>query len=307
MTVSLQKGVGNASAFILRHLSSKEFRILPPFARKNKTPFVRMIMASVPFFLVDAFTQVPFRGNPAAVVILDQERETTWLQLVAMEMNQAETAFLTPHTEGFGLRWFTPTVEVDLCGHATLASAHVLWKTHQLPLEAPARFQTRSGWLGCRRQGDVIAMDFPAQQVTPKKPPTGLLEALGVREADVLGNDMDYFVVLQQAQVLRELRPQFAALQEVSCRGVIVTAPSDLPGFDFLSRFFAPQSGIPEDPVTGSAHCALGPYWGQKLGKTTLQAFQASPRGGCVTVINRGHRVELQGQAVTVVRGELTV
>jgi PhzF family phenazine biosynthesis protein len=263
-------------------------------------------MSRIPFFLVDSFTNTPFRGNPAGVVLLDSPADAAWMQAVAMEMNQAETAFVHPMEGGFGLRWFTPTVEVDLCGHATLASAHVLWQSSRLRPEQAARFHTRSGWLTCRRVGDEVEMDFPAVPVEPVEPPRDVLDALGVASAKVLRNKMDYMVVLDAEQAVRDLRPNYPAVAQIPCRGVIVTAAASSSDFDFVSRFFAPQSGIPEDPVTGSAHCALGSYWSQVLAKNPVRGYQASPRGGFVTVTVRGERVLLRGSAVTVVTGELS-
>jgi PhzF family phenazine biosynthesis protein len=263
-------------------------------------------MPRVPFFLVDSFTTKPFQGNPAGVVLLDSLADPAWMQAVAMEMNQAETAFVHPMEGGFGLRWFTPTVEVDLCGHATLASAHVLWQTGRLKPEQSARFHTRSGWLTCQHVGAEVEMDFPAMRVETVEQPPGLFDALGVRSAKVLRNKMDYMLVLDAEQAVRDLRPNYAAVAQIPCRGVIVTAAAPSSDYDFVSRFFAPQSGIPEDPVTGSAHCALGPYWAQVLNKNPVRGYQASPRGGFVTVTVRGERVLLRGSAVTVVTGELS-
>jgi PhzF family phenazine biosynthesis protein len=263
-------------------------------------------MARIPFFLVDSFTSMPFQGNPAGVVILERPAEPAWMQAVGMEMNQAETAFLHLIEGGYGLRWFTPTVEVDLCGHATLASAHILWQTGRLKPEQPARFHTRSGWLTCNRVGDEVEMDFPAKPVEPVESPHRLFQALGITAGQVFRNKMDYMIVLGSEQAVRELKPDHAAVAKTPCRGIIVTASARGSDYDFVSRFFAPQSGIPEDPVTGSAHCALGPYWAKVLEKNPLRGYQASQRGGFVTVTVRGDRVLLRGSAVTVVAGELT-
>ncbi len=224
---------------------------------------------------------------------------------VAREMNLSETAFLVPNGDGYHLRWFTPTVEVDLCGHATVASAHVLWEDGHLPPGQQARFDTRSGRLLADRRGDWIELDFPATIAEPAEPPPQLLEALGVRATFVGKNRFDYLVEVSSEELLRSLTPDFTALRRLPVRGVIVTARSAGPEFDFISRFFAPGSGIDEDPVTGSAHCALGPYWSRELGKNELTAYQASARGGVVRVSVRGRRVLLGGQAVTVFRGEL--
>ena len=253
---------------------------------------------------VDAFTAVPFAGNPAAVCVLDEPREDVWMQRVAAEMNLAETAFLTTRTDGFNLRWFTPSVEVDLCGHATLASAHVLWESGQLAASAQAVFHTRSGALTADRDGEWIELDFPAKPETACAPPEHLLEALGVTEPVHVGrNQFDYLVELESEEELRALRPDHSRLRILPVRGVIVTSKAR--DYDFISRFFAPGSGIDEDPVTGSSHCALAPYWAKKLGKTEMRAFQASPRGGFLKLRVNGSRVRICGQAVTVLRGDL--
>jgi PhzF family phenazine biosynthesis protein len=225
---------------------------------------------------------------------------------VAREMNLSETAFLTPCEDGFNLRWFTPAVEVDLCGHATVASAHVLWEDGHLPAGRQARFHTRSGLLLADRRGDWIELDFPAKVAAPAEPPPSLLPALGIGSAAYVGlNQFDYLVEVDSEASLRSLAPDHTALRKLSVRGVIVTARSESPGFDFVSRFFAPGSGVDEDPVTGSAHTALGPYWAGRLGKSEFTAFQASARGGVVRVRLERDRVILGGQAVTVMTGEL--
>jgi PhzF family phenazine biosynthesis protein len=256
---------------------------------------------------IDAFTRKPFGGNPAAVCFLDAEREAEWMQLVAAEMNLSETAFLVENEEGYGLRWFTPAVEVDLCGHATLASAHALWETGRLRPDEEARFKTKSGMLICRRAGDAIEMDFPATPVREAAAPKGLAEALGVEPAWCGVSRFDVLCELDSEQTVRALAPDHRGLKAVGVRGVIVTAASDGSPYDFISRFFAPGSGIDEDPVTGSAHCALAPYWGAKLGKSEMVGYQASPRGGEVGVRIAQTRVTLVGRAVTVLEGELRV
>jgi predicted PhzF superfamily epimerase YddE/YHI9 len=258
-----------------------------------------------PVVVVDAFTDRPFAGNPAAVCVLRAPAPEAWMRAVAREMNLSETAFLHPESDGYRLRWFTPTVEIDLCGHATLASAHVLWSEGHLPGERQARFHTRSGLLTADRAGAWIALDFPAKPATACEPPPGLAAALGAEARWVGRNQFDYLVELASAAVVRGLAPDHAALAALPVRGVMVTAAAEGPPHDFVSRFFGPGSGIPEDPVTGSAHCALGPYWSERLGKRELLAYQASPRGGTVRVSVRGERVELAGQAVTVTRGEI--
>jgi PhzF family phenazine biosynthesis protein len=256
---------------------------------------------------VDAFTDRPFSGNPAAVVVLDEPGDAAWMQNVALEMNLSETAFLVRRTDGgFDLRWFTPAVEVDLCGHATLASAHVLWEEGHLARELTARFHTRSGLLTAQRREDgSIVLDFPSTPASEAEPPAGLLEALGMRSAYVAKNAFDYLVQAESEAAVRGLTPDFAALGRVEARGIVVTARATSPGFDFVSRFFAPAAGINEDPVTGSAHTTLGPYWAARLGKTAFTAYQASPRGGVVQVELALDRVLLGGRAVTVLRGEL--
>jgi PhzF family phenazine biosynthesis protein len=254
---------------------------------------------------VDAFTDRPFSGNPAAVVVLEKPREEGWMQNVALEMNLSETAFLVARKDGgFDLRWFTPVIEVDLCGHATLASAHVLWEDRHIEPGAKARFHTRSGVLTAERRNGAIVLDFPATPARDSEAPDGLAEALGVRPLYV-GKNFDYLVEVESEAIVRALKPDFGALAAIPARGIIVTAPSSSPGFDFVSRFFAPASGVDEDAVTGSAHCTLGPFWSERLGKTSLVAYQASPRGGVVQVELEGDRVLLGGQAVTVLRGEL--
>ncbi|HJR17794.1 MAG TPA: PhzF family phenazine biosynthesis protein [Gemmatimonadales bacterium] len=257
------------------------------------------------FTQVDAFTDRPFSGNPAAVCLLSCGREASWMQQVALEMNLAETAFLLPRPSGFDLRWFTPAVEVDLCGHATLASAHALWEEGHLPPSEAGVFHTRSGQLTATREDDVIWLDFPATPVSRAPAPAGLEEALGSRIEQMGCTKFDYFVELDSDKEVRSLKPDLTMLAGLAVRGVIVTARSDDGQHDFVSRFFAPQSGVPEDPVTGSAHCALGPYWEARLGKRKLSGYQASARGGTVLVRVDGERVHLGGQAVTVVRGEI--
>ena len=257
------------------------------------------------FVQVDAFTATPFAGNPAAVCVLPKPRDDHWMQDVAREMNLAETAFLLRQDDGFNLRWFTPVVEVDLCGHATLASAHVLWETGHLKPSEQARFHTRSGLLLAERKGEWIEMDFPAKAEKAASAPTGLLQALGVTAVYVGKNQFDYLVEVESEEIVRGAQPDSSRLVTVETRGVIVTSRASSQGYDFVSRFFAPRVGVNEDPVTGSAHCCLAPYWCSKLGKDQLVGYQASPRSGVVRVHVDGDRVSLGGQAVTVLRGEL--
>lgn len=254
---------------------------------------------------VDSFTSEPFAGNPAAVCVLPSAREDNWMQKVAREMNLSETAFLEKQADGYKLRWFTPSVEVDLCGHATLASAHVLWETGQLHPEEQARFHTRSGLLTSDRRDEWIEMNFPAKMEKPAEAPAHLLEALAAKPVYIGRNAFDYLVEVESEEILRALRPNFSLLRTLRVRGVIVTSRSSQADYDFVSRFFAPGSGIDEDPVTGSAYCALGPYWAPRLGRKEFRAYQASERGGVVKVRVNGDRVILSGQAVTVLRGEL--
>ncbi|HET6778709.1 MAG TPA: PhzF family phenazine biosynthesis protein [Gemmatimonadales bacterium] len=257
------------------------------------------------FTQIDAFTDRPFTGNPAAVCLLASARDAGWMQQIALEMNLAETAFLVRRLDGFDLRWFTPGAEVDLCGHATLASAHALWEEGHLKPSEEARFYTRSGLLTATRRGDHIWLDFPSTPVSRAAPPEGLEQAIG-RKATMLGRTtFDYMVEVDSEAAVRSLAPDMAVIAGIPYRGLIVTAPSADTRYDFVSRFFAPGLGIPEDPVTGSAHCGLGPYWGSRLGKAELIGYQASPRGGTVLVRVDGNRVHLGGQAVTVLRGEI--
>jgi PhzF family phenazine biosynthesis protein len=262
-------------------------------------------MARVRCFQVDAFAERPFTGNPAAICLLDREADADWMQAVAAEMNLSETAFVRPLDAGFELRWFTPKVEVDLCGHATLATAHVLWMEGVAATQEAIRFQSRSGALTCTQNEGRIELDFPATAATAVEPPAGLLDALGVR-ADFVGRTrFDYLVLLDSEPALRSINPDFGQLATIKTRGVIVTAKSGDSRFDFVSRFFAPAAGIDEDPVCGSAHCCLGPFWAQRLGKNDMMGYQASSRGGTVHVRVAGDRVILGGQAVTVWCGEL--
>ena len=256
-------------------------------------------------YQVDSFTNRPFAGNPAGVCLLPEPAEAAWMQSIAREMNLSETAFLVRQTDGFDLRWFTPAAEVRLCGHATLASAHILWQTGSLQPGEQARFHTLSGLLTASQRADWIEMDFPARPANPVEPPTGLTKALGVT-AKFIGRDADdYLVEVESEAIVRALKPDITALGKLDVRGTIVTARAIDPGFDFVSRFFAPAVGVNEDPVTGSAHCCLTPYWADKLGKTKMTAYQASARGGIVRVQLVGERVLLSGQAVTVMQCEL--
>ncbi len=260
---------------------------------------------TIPIYQVDAFTHQLFAGNPAGVCILPEVRDAVWMQQVAAEMNLSETAFLVPNEQGYDLRWFTPKVEVDLCGHATLASAHVLWESGRLALDQEGRFSTRSGLLTVRRRDDWIQMDFPVWPIKPIPMIAGLEQTLEAPIRQIVECGSDYLVELEDESTLRKLQPDFVALSALPVRGLIVTACSEQDSFDFLSRFFAPQVGIDEDPVTGSAHCALAPYWAERLGRSQLIGYQASNRGGVVRVESAGERVYLEGQAVTFLVGQL--
>jgi PhzF family phenazine biosynthesis protein len=264
---------------------------------------------------IDAFASQAFKGNPAAVCLLDEPRPAEWMQNVAAEMNLSETAFVVPRVDvGFDLRWFTPVIEVPLCGHATLASAHALWETERLEQDKEARFHTLSGWLIASRNGGGIEMDFPALFADQAELPKAVEEALGIKPlAAVVNRRSDgsvgkYLVELESESTVRNLKPDFEKLRRYVNAGVIITSPGDSRGhstYDFVSRYFAGYAGIDEDPVTGSAHCMLTPYWAAKLNKTAMTAYQASARGGEVSVRLKGDRVILGGAAVTVLRGSL--
>ena len=258
------------------------------------------------FLQVDAFTGKPFAGNPAAVCLLDGERDPSWMQDVAAEMNLAETAFLMRRDDGWDLRWFTPKLEVDLCGHATLASAHVLREEGTASPDEALAFHTRSGVLTCHKRVDRIEMDFPLRPVVEATAPRGLIDAIGAKPVSVWRNEHDtYLLEYASADEVRALRPDFPKLGSHPDWYTCVTAVADGEGFDFVSRFFAPQAGVDEDPATGSTHCMLADFWSKRSGRTDFRAYQASSRGGVVFVRVEGDRVHLGGQAVTVLRGEL--
>lgn len=257
--------------------------------------------------LVDAFADRPFTGNPAAVCVLDgTPRTEEWMQNLAFELGYSETAFVLREDSGYGLRWFTPSTEVALCGHATLASAHVLWSLGRA--QGPIAFSTKSGVLTCERDARVISIDLPRSELNDEPPPVGLLAALGVRPITLKRTSQDALIAeLESEDAVATVAPDLAALASVKARGVAVTARSKNPEFDFVSRYFAPAVGVPEDPVTGSAHCALGPFWAARLDKPKLRARQLSKRGGVLEVSLVGDRVRLAGRAVTVFTGALTV
>ena len=258
-----------------------------------------------PLLHVDAFADGPFRGNPAAVCLLDVARSAEWMQALAAELNLPATVFVEDRRGPFGVRWFSPVAELALCGHGTLAAAHVLWETARLPRAAPARFATRSGELAAVSRDGWIALEMPAEIATAASPPVGLLEAIGVKARWVGRNRLDYVIEVDDEAAVRAVAPDLAALGGIETRGVIVTARASSPGVDFVSRFFAPRAGIPEDAVTGSAHCCLAPLWASRLGTSRVTARQLSMRGGVVRAEVDADRVILSGQAVTVVRGEL--
>ena len=260
---------------------------------------------NTPIYQVDSFSGNPFHGNPAGVCILAGQQPDEWMQNVALEMNLSETAFLLKEGSAYRLRWFTPRIEVDLCGHATLASAHILWESRREARESQLLFNSRSGLLKANYNNGWIELNFPKATIRQAEPPAGMLDALGV-DALFVGHDgTDYLVEIKSDPQLRTLQPDMARLEKVTSRGVIVTARSADKEYDFISRFFAPQVGIPEDPVTGSAHCTLSPYWAEKLGKTNFMAYQASARGGELRLRIEGERVIIGGKAVTVIEGTL--
>jgi PhzF family phenazine biosynthesis protein len=252
-------------------------------------------------FTVDAFTDKPFAGNPAGVCVLDSPIDEDLMKKIAFEMNLSETAFLQKKEDGsYSLRWFTPAIEVDLCGHATLASSHILWETGREDKSAELRFQTRSGLLKANYRNGEIELDFPLIESKPADIPEKLVKALGVRPVNLVKTEWNYLAELDSEDTVRNLNPDFGLMKSLEAWGTIVTAKASMKGYDFVSRFFAPDKGINEDPVTGSAHCALAPYWMSKTGKTSFKAYQASERGGTLGVRVEGERVFLTGHAVTV-------
>ena len=261
----------------------------------------------IDIYQVDAFADGPFTGNPAAVCPLEGPADAKWMQNVALEMNLSETAFCWPEGHVLRLRWFTPAAEVDLCGHATLATAHILWESGRLAPDAPARFISRSGPLGAVRRGELVELDFPARQVTPIASSGALEAALGLHARFVGSDGQNAFLVVDDEPTVRRLEPDFRQFHSIGVRSAIVTAQGDMDGIDFVSRFFAPGVGIDEDPVTGSAHCSLATYWASQLGRDQLVAYQASARGGRVQVRLDGDRVAIAGRTATVLRGSLFV
>jgi predicted PhzF superfamily epimerase YddE/YHI9 len=258
-------------------------------------------------YIVDAFTDRAFGGNPAAVALLSEEKPTIWMQQVATEMNLSETAFLFKQARGYLLRWFTPIDEVDLCGHATLASAHILWTEGLVEQGEKIYFQTKSGILSAEQVDGLIQLDFPLEPDKECLIPEFLIEGLGVTPLYVGKNRMDYFVEVESETILKCLKPNYNLLGQVKCRGVVVTSRSDSDDFDFVSRCFYPASGVNEDPVTGSAHCGLGPYWKRKLHKNEMTAFQCSARGGILKLKLMDGRILISGQAITTLRGTFKI
>lgn len=261
---------------------------------------------TIPILQIDAFTNQPFKGNPAAVCLLDAPADAEWMQQVAAEMNLSETAFLHPENDGFRLRWFTPAVEVDLCGHATLASAHALWETGRITSSATIRFATRSGVLTAQKNDEWIILNFPIKPLKETLELEELDRALGVVSKYIGTDGSDYLIEVDSEETVRSLKPDFVRLATFPVRGIIVTSLATSSEYDFVSRFFAPAVGINEDPVTGSAHCCLAPFWQQRLQKNEFMAYQASSRGGIIRVKLEDQRVYLGGQAITVFRGKLT-
>jgi PhzF family phenazine biosynthesis protein len=259
------------------------------------------------FYQVDAFTQEPFSGNPAVVCLPDEPLGAIAMQNIAREMNLSETAFLQKQEDGYSLRWFTPGAEVDLCGHATLASAHILWEQGALGQDEQAVFHTRSGILTAENEAGLIKMNFPALGHEPATAPKELLAALGIVPIDTRKFGKKFLFEVASEAEIHQLQPDFSALKKMPGRGVVITSLSESTELDFVSRYFAPWVGVDEDPVTGSNHCCLGPYWGERLGKKTLTAYQASARGGKIEIELLGGRVSLGGYAVTVLQGEFVI
>jgi PhzF family phenazine biosynthesis protein len=261
----------------------------------------------LPIYTVDAFTDKPFSGNPAAVCITEKPLDEELMKNIASEMNLSETAYLVKTKDGFNLRWFTPSAEVDLCGHATLASSHILWETGVCGKDEPISFHTKSGVLTAVNKGDVIEMDFPAIEQDVIDYPLELETALGIRPVYVGMTKWNYVVELENEGEVRGVEPNYDMLTALPGWGTIITAKADMKGYDFVSRFFAPEKGVKEDPVTGSAHCALGPFWQKRLEKNEFKAYQASQRGGTVGVRVEADRVFLSGNAVTVLKAEMNI
>ncbi|WCK56765.1 PhzF family phenazine biosynthesis protein [Aneurinibacillus sp. Ricciae_BoGa-3] len=259
-------------------------------------------------FHINAFTDKPFSGNPAAICILDTPQEKQWMQRMAQEMNQPVTAFIFRRTNNlYDLHWFTPTTELDLCGHGTLGSAHVLWQQDYLTPDKGIQFYTKSGLLTVKQVSDGIQLDFPANPPVDAEVPAELKQALGIPAKHVAKNSLGYILEVESEEIVKKIQPNFELLSFIPVTGVIVTSPSSYTDFDFVSRYFAPRIGINEDPVTGSAHCGLGPYWSAKLQKKKLIGYQASSRGGIVKLELRENQVLLTGQAITILEGKVAL
>ncbi|UOF90325.1 PhzF family phenazine biosynthesis protein [Fodinisporobacter ferrooxydans] len=260
---------------------------------------------ALPIYVIDAFTDKAFKGNPAAVCLTPDPLDDVQMQNIAAEMNLSETAFLFPHQDGYSLRWFTPNTEVELCGHATLASAHILWEMKVLPIDGQANFYTKSGRLTAKKDGAWIQLNFPAEPAAECGYPAELIDALQINPIYVGRNRFDYLIEIESEDMLKNLNPNFSLLEKIQTRGVLVTSKSD--EFDFISRCFFPAVGVNEDPVTGSAHCCLAPYWSKKLQKNEFYAYQASKRGGILKIQLNEDRVLMAGQAVTVIKCECLI
>jgi PhzF family phenazine biosynthesis protein len=271
------------------------------------TSFIFVIM-KLPIYTVDAFTDKPFSGNPAGVCILNDAIPESLMQNIALEMNLAETAFVLKQDDGYSLRWFSPNTEIDLCGHATLASANIMWQNGVANPDQQLRFHTRSGILTANKHGDEIVLDFPVLLQKKIDYSEQLIESIGGAKPKYVGmTKWHYLIELEDEKAVRSVMPNYDLMLGLPGWAVIVTAKASMPGYDFVSRFFAPEKGVPEDPVTGSAHCALGPYWQKHLGKDKFRAYQASPRGGTINVTVNGDRVLLSGKAITMLSGEINV
>lgn len=259
------------------------------------------------FYIVDSFTSKPFSGNPAAIFLLEKEISDELKQKIANEINLSETAFVLQQDQNFILRWFTPTKEAGLCGHATLAAAHMLWETGVLNKDEEAVFETRSGILKARKNNDLVEMDFPVEAPFEVECPEGLLKAIDAKPIFVGKNRIDYLAVYESDEFIKKVNPDYGYLKKLDCRGLIISAKSTSDKYDFVSRFFAPNSGIDEDPVTGSAHCCLSPYWSNVFGRKELTGYQASPRGGIVHTKLENDKVVLSGNALTVMKSEIYI
>jgi len=261
----------------------------------------------IPTYHVDSFAERPFEGNPAAVCLTDESKPAAWLQAVAAEMNLSATAFVRPLESGFELRWFAPKSELELCGHGTLAAAHIVWATGNAANGERIRFHTKSGVLTCEQASGFIELDFPSTPIIPEESSNALVEAIGIEPSFSGRTKFDKFLLFDSEDAIRNMNPDFDKLASIpGTRGIIVTSLSKDPRFDFVSRFFSPSIGLNEDPVTGSAHCALAPFWSTRLGKSAMTGFQASRRGGTVRVTPNGDRVILGGKAITVMQGKLS-